>query len=138
MTGMSNMRVYSRARRISMAVATGWPSSVIATQPACRSSAMSASCSPCCPRDTAPIGSTTRPPFSNIIGVPSLISLAATGQQVQHRHADGDAVRDLLEYHGVGTVRDFGVDLDAAVHRPGMHDDDVGLRARDARLGHAE
>ena len=56
MIGMSNMLVYSSARRISIAVATGRPSSVIATQPAALSSAMSASCSPFCPRETAPMG----------------------------------------------------------------------------------
>ena len=45
---------YSSARRISIAVATGCPSSVSATQPACCSSAMSASCSPFWPaRDRA-------------------------------------------------------------------------------------
>src|SRR3954471_10683643 len=57
-TTMSNICVYSSARRISSAVATGRPSSVIATQPAARSSAISASCSPLWPRDTAPIGYT--------------------------------------------------------------------------------
>jgi hypothetical protein len=56
MTGVSNIDAYSSARRISSAVATGRPSSVMATQPAFFSSAMSASCSPACPRDTAPIG----------------------------------------------------------------------------------
>src|SRR5690349_1171479 len=55
---MPNMPAYSSARRSSSAVAVGWPSSVIATQPAALSSAMSASSSPFCPFDTAPIGYT--------------------------------------------------------------------------------
>ena len=56
MTGMPNIPAYSSARRISSAVATGCPSSETATQPAARSSPISASCSPFDPRETAPIG----------------------------------------------------------------------------------
>ena len=56
MTGMPNMPAYSSARRISSAVATGRPSSETATQPASRRSAISASCSPFEPCDTAPMG----------------------------------------------------------------------------------
>ena len=52
------MLVYSSARLANSAVATGRPSSVTATQPAALSSAMSASSSPFCPRETAPIGYT--------------------------------------------------------------------------------
>jgi len=55
---MPNMPAYSNARRSRIAVLTGWPSSVMATQPAFRKSAMSASNSPLEPRDTAPIGYT--------------------------------------------------------------------------------
>src|SRR5688500_10236191 len=62
--GMSNMLVYSSARRARMAVATGTPSSVTATQPASFNSAMSASSSPFCPRETAPIGYTRASPAS--------------------------------------------------------------------------
>ena len=58
MTGMPNIDAYSSARRISSAVATGRPSSVIATQPAARRSPISVSCSPFEPIDTAPIGYT--------------------------------------------------------------------------------
>ena len=50
------MPAYSSARRISSAVATGLPSSEIATQPASRRSAISARLSPFMPFDTAPIG----------------------------------------------------------------------------------
>src|SRR6478672_12884147 len=243
MTGILNMLAYSSARRISSAVATGCPSSVIATQPACFSSAMSASCSPFCPRETAPIGytrascasaaflstysvtpalsltgavfgmhatavkppatadavpvatvslcscpgsrrctcmsmrpghttrlggisttvtpaatarsrptsamrsfsirmsntpsrpftgSTTRPPLS------SRFIFYSTRQQVQHGHADGDAVGHLLENHRIGAVRDFGGDFDAAIHRTRMHDDHVGLRAGNSLDRHAE
>src|SRR5438552_1429231 len=240
---MSNIPAYSSARRISIAVATGRPSSLIAAHPACRSSPISASCSPFCPRDTAPIGytrarfasaaffsmysvtpalsltgvvfgmqatavkppataaavpvatvslcswpgsrrctcmsmspgtitkpfgisttvvpssaarsrptlamrspsistsnmpsrlfagSTTRPPLS------SRFIFDSTRQQIQHGHPDGDAVGDLLENHRVRTIGDVGRDLDAAVHRTRMHDDDVGLRQAHAVSGHAE
>ena len=67
-----------------------------------------------------------------------LVLLLPAGQQIQHRHAHGDAVGDLLENHRVRAVGDLGRDLDAAVHRPGMHDDHVRLRARHARRRHAE
>src|SRR5438093_5112250 len=77
-------------------------------------------------------GSTTRPPFNNFIG-PLVARLSAAGEEVQHRHPHRDAVGDLLENHGVRAVRDIGRDLDAAVHRSRMHDDDVGPGACDSR-----
>ncbi len=54
-TGMSKLRAYSRARRISCAFATG-PGSPTATAPARTISPISASSSPASPRDTAPTG----------------------------------------------------------------------------------
>src|SRR5471032_2102645 len=57
-------------------------------------------------------GSTTRPPFRRIA---SLIA-ARSDQEIEHGHAHGDAVFDLVEDHRVGPVGDGGVDLDAAVH----------------------
>ena len=43
-------------------------------------------------------------------------------------HAHGDAHLDLLaDDAAVDVVGDLGVDLDAAVHRPGMHDQRVGF-----------
>src|SRR6188768_2197374 len=62
MTGMPNMPAYSIARRSNSAVATGCPSSVMATQPAFFSSAISASKSPFDPRETAPMGYTRARP----------------------------------------------------------------------------
>ena len=62
MTGMPNIDAYSSARRISSAVITGLPSSVIATQPAALRSPISVSCSPFDPIDTAPIGIDAREP----------------------------------------------------------------------------
>ena len=64
MTGMPNIDAYSSARRISSAVTTGRPSSVIATQPAACRSPISVSCSPFDPIDTAPIGYTRASPAS--------------------------------------------------------------------------
>ena len=58
-----------------------------------------------------------------------------SGEQIQHRHPHRDAVGDLLEDHRIRAVGDVGIDLDAAVHRPGVHDDHVGLGARRTRSG---
>src|SRR5215470_5656268 len=239
---MLNMLVYSSARRMSSAVDTGLPSSVIATQPAAFSSAMSASCSPFWPRDTAPIGytrarfasaaflrmysvtpalsltgavlgmqatavnppataaavpvatvslcscpgsrrctcmsirpghtirplgisttvtpsagrsrptratrsasirmsktpsrplagSTSRPPLS------SRFIFDPAREKIQHGHPHGDAVGDLFKNHRIRTVGDVRRDLDAAVHWPGVHDDDVGLRQLHALRRHPE
>src|SRR4051794_4987449 len=65
-------------------------------------------------------GSTTRPPLS------SRCIFDSAGQQIQDRHPYRDAVRDLLENHRVRAVGHFRRDLDAPVHRPGVHDDHVG------------
>ena len=69
MIGMPNMPAYSSARRISSDVATGLPSSESATQPAWRNSAISVSCSPFDPRDTAPIGYTRASPASRALSL---------------------------------------------------------------------
>src|ERR1700720_3330638 len=47
--------------------------------------------------------------------------LVHAGEQVEHGHPHRDAVRDLLEDHRVRPVGHLAGDLDAAVHRPGMH-----------------
>ncbi len=49
-------------------------------------------------------------------------------QRLQHRHPDRDAHLDLLADERLPAVGDEGVDLDAAIHRPGMHDKRAGLR----------
>jgi len=51
----------------------------------------------------------------------------SAGEEVEDRHPDCDPVRHLVQDHAVGPVGDAGVDLDAAVHRPRVHD---GQRAR--------
>src|SRR5215510_14775415 len=48
-------------------------------------------------------------------------------QRLQHRHAHGHAHLDLLADQRLRAVGDRGVDLDAAVDRPGMHDQRVRL-----------
>src|SRR6185369_8275010 len=81
-------------------------------------------------------GSTTCPPLSSHFDIyapeylsdTASIDIDAAGEQVQHGHADRHAVGDLLENHRIRAVGDVRGDLDAAVHRPGMHDDDVRLR----------
>ena len=50
----------------------------------------------------------------------------------EHGHAHGDAVRHLLLDVRLQAVRDFVADLDAFVHRAGMHDERAGLRAGEA------
>src|SRR5688572_7439282 len=77
-------------------------------------------------------GSITRPLLS------SRFMFSSTRQEVQNRHPNGDAVRDLLENHRIRTVCHLGVDFDSAVHRSRMHDDGVVLRAPHALARHAE
>src|SRR5258708_5251062 len=49
-------------------------------------------------------------------------------QKLEAGHAHGDAHLDLLaDDAAVDVVGDFAIDLDAAIHRPGMHDEGVGL-----------
>src|ERR1700730_4047443 len=48
-------------------------------------------------------------------------------QRFKHRHAHRDAHLDLLADQGLGAVGDAGIDLDAAVHRAGVHHQRVGL-----------
>ena len=45
------------------------------------------------------------------------------------------AVRDLLLDHGLRAVGDCALDLDAAVHRPGMHHDRVAMSQPQSLLG---
>src|SRR5207247_2926803 len=77
-------------------------------------------------------GSITRPPLI------SKLAKRASRQQVQDGHPHGDAVGDLLQDDRIRAVRHRAVDLDAAVHRPGMHDDDVGAGPPRALGGQAE
>src|SRR5687768_4892352 len=61
---------------------------------------------------------------------PSLISRSMSPhQQVEDCHPDGNARRHLVENYGKRAVSDVGRNLDAAIDRPGMHDDDVRLSA---------
>ena len=48
---------------------------------------------------------------------PLVLAGLAAGQQVQDRHADRHAARDLVEDHRARAVGDRGIDLDAAVDR---------------------
>src|SRR5690606_36195927 len=50
------------------------------------------------------------------------------GDDAQYGHANRDAVGDLFPDDGTATVSEAGFDLDAAVHRPRMHDDGVRCR----------
>jgi hypothetical protein len=59
-------------------------------------------------------------------------------EQVEHRHAHGHSVGDLIENHRERPVGHLGRDLHAAVHRTGVHDDHIGPGTGDAGLGHAE
>src|ERR671931_1438 len=77
-------------------------------------------------------GSTTRPPLS------SRFIFDAAGEKIEHGHSNGDTVRHLFEDDRVRAVGHFRCDLDAAIHRAGMHDDHVGFRALHAFDRHAE
>ena len=52
-----------------------------------------------------------------------------TGERLKHRHAHRHAHLDLLADHTSRVVGDIGVDLHAAIHRAGMHDQRIGLGA---------
>ena len=56
----------------------------------------------------------------------------------ENRHADGEAIGDLLEDDGAFGIGDVAIDLDTAIDGAGMHDQDVGLGEREARLIEAE
>src|SRR6185369_5173193 len=53
-------------------------------------------------------------------------TVTATREQVKHCHADGDSVCDLIQNQRAAAVGNLGTDLDAAIHRSGMHHDGVG------------
>ncbi len=55
-------------------------------------------------------------------------------KRVQHRHTDRNPHLDLLADQRLGAVGDLRGNLDAAVHRPGMHHQRVG---RGAVIEHA-
>ena len=74
-------------------------------------------------------------PASSRRGASSPRRRGAVGEQEEHGHAHGDAVGDLVHDQRGGAVGDVAGDLDAAVDRPGMEDDDVGLGLARARRG---
>src|SRR5690349_12211966 len=60
-------------------------------------------------------------------------------QGFEHRHAYRDAHLDLLAHEAaVDIVSDFSIDLDAAVHRTGMHDQRIRLGERELFVIEAE
>src|SRR6266540_7235054 len=59
-------------------------------------------------------------------------SLLASCEQVKYRHADGDAVGHLLFDHRLEAGGERGRDLDAFIHRAGVHDECAGVGARHA------
>src|SRR6266550_210385 len=46
-------------------------------------------------------------------------------EQVEHRHANRHAIRNLFQNHAVWTIGHIGVDFDAAIHRARVQDQDV-------------
>ena len=67
-----------------------------------------------------------------MVAAVSVVGVGAVGaagrrrqEQVQDGHPDADPVRDLLDDGRARRVGDLGRDLDAAVHRTGVHDDGV-------------
>src|ERR1700722_2170096 len=82
-------------------------------------------------------GASTRPFFiSRICSILGRISWfffcrgcfhrGAADQVIEQRHANGEAVGDLIEDAGLRTVGDGGIDFEAANHGPGMQDQRVG------------
>src|SRR3954463_9176417 len=62
----------------------------------------------------------------------------AAAEEIQNRHADGHAARDLVEDHGAGAVGDGGIELDTPVDGTGVHDDGVGVAGGEAARVEAE
>ena len=60
---------------------------------------------------------------------------ATAAAEVKHRHADGEAVGDLVEDDAARAVGEFAVDLDAAIDRAGMHDQASGFSSFARALG---
>src|SRR5262245_19508775 len=61
---------------------------------------------------------------------PFLITRSMSHQeQKENGHTHGDAGGNLIENNRIWTVSHIGRDLNAAIDRTRMHDDDVGLRA---------
>src|SRR6476646_10843926 len=62
----------------------------------------------------------------------SAVAGIAGDQEIENRHAHGDAIGDLLENAGLRAVSDFGRDFDAAIHWARMEDECIGLGALEA------
>ena len=58
--------------------------------------------------------------------------------QIEHGHAHGEAVGDLVEDDALRAVGDFAVDFDAAIDRAGMHDQAVRFQPFRALFGEAK
>src|SRR5579871_1536425 len=88
------------------------------------------------PRSRAPSAAAPRG-LRRLLDLGRILGLAARDQQVEDRHAHGDAVGHLAHDHGVGPVGHLAGDLEPAVERPGMEDDHVRLREPHHLLGEA-
>src|SRR3989442_7930511 len=77
----------------------------------------------------SPAGSTRRPPRSRMSANGDLLHrpVGGTEHEVQQGHPHGDPVGDLVDDDRALQVRHVGGDLDAPVHRAGMHDDRLGF-----------
>src|SRR5947207_5257824 len=60
------------------------------------------------------------------------------GEEIQDRHSDRDAVGHLLGDHGATSAGHVRRDLDALVHRAGVHDENVGMGAGQSIPGDPE
>src|SRR5262249_41249409 len=49
----------------------------------------------------------------------------STVQQIEHGHSYCDAVRHLIENYAERSIGHIGVDLDSAIHRAGMQNENV-------------
>src|SRR3954462_2048235 len=95
---------------------------------AMRSPSISTSCMPSMPL----AGSTTRPPLS------SFFMFRSASQQIEDGHTHRNAVGHLIENDRIGAIRHFRGNLDAPVHRTGMHDHHVRLGRPQPVFGHSE
>src|SRR3954462_5099426 len=63
---------------------------------------------------------------------------ATAGEEIQDGHPYGDAVGDLVENDAERSVGDIGIDLDAAVHRARVENQNLVWRTLEPLARHAK
>src|SRR4051812_2440543 len=83
------------------------------------------------PPSSTPSAGSSNPTSSRAFACGATPERSAAGAGFEDGHANRDAGLNLIEDDAARSVGDRVVDLDAAVHRAGVHDDRVCFRARE-------